>query len=244
MGTLLSLLKQRWFQIALAGFLGVTVGALFYPTKTITEKSEEKYKQEYDQKVQTLQTTHAVETKTLTDKIDAQEASYKQLQQETSSKLQKLTTENDNLKRTTHRQTYKLVKPDGTVIEKEIDDSDTESSKQMTTQIQQEFTQKISSIEQKYKTIHEQRSAELKKQYDQQLQQYKDTHVVTTDDKKTEKITEVNAKKLHIEAGMTTKLDEYLQASYSLWGPISVGAGVSASPHSFDEGRLGLGVSF
>ena len=59
-----------------------------------------------------------------------------------------------------------------------------------------------------------------------------------------EKIVEVNKKKLRPEIGVTTEKDLYLHATYTIWGPVFVGGGVSGTKTSFGDGRLGLGLEF
>lgn len=244
MEILLKLAQQKWIQLAGCLLLGITIGALFYPTKSITEKTTDTLKEQYSLKEQETQKVHDAETKKLTDQLTSEESSHKEFQEETSKKIQSLTTENDNLKKTTHHKTYKLIKPDGTIVETEMDDSDTESSKQVTTQIKQEFDQKVKSIEDKWKKIHEDRVAELTKTHDAEVKKLTDENKTLSETKTSEKTVEVNKKSLRTEVGVATNKNAYLHASYTLWGPMFIGGGVSGGHDGFDEGRLGLGIEF
>lgn len=234
---MIEILKNKYVQLGLALFVGITIGAVFYPTSKI----EEKYKSQYELKETELKQTHSAETQALTESLQKEEASHKSYQEETTKKISTLVTENSSLKSSIKKRKYKLIKPDGTIVEEEFEDSNTESSTSKITEIREEFNKKVSEIEDKWKKVHEERIAVIQKQFDEKLEKAKQESK-TVEQSRT---VETNQKKLGIEAGMTTERDYYAHGTYTLWGPvfIGVGADMNHTDKTMNNARFGLGVS-
>lgn len=244
MEKLQELAKQKWVQLLGALALGITVGAVFYPQSKTVEKTKTEMKEEYEAKEKITQEEHQKTVSSLQDKLDAEEKSHTEFEKTTTQKLESLTSENTQLKSSSRKTTFKLVKPDGTVVEKTLDESNSESTKSVITQVRTEFDEKVKSIEDKWKKIHEDRVAQMQSEFDAKVEKIKSEQKTTTVTVEKEKTVETNPKKLRPEIGITTNRDIYLHGTYSLWGPVFLGGGVSGTTHSFGEGRLGLGVEF
>jgi hypothetical protein len=237
--------QYDWFKITSALLLGAAIGVVFYPSKTITERETSKLRETYDLKISDIQKTHAEETKTLQNRVESEESARKTLEIETTKKVESLTQENKSLKQSSKKQKFKLVKPDGTIIEKEMEQSNSEEVSSVVTSIKEEFTNKVKSIEEKWKKVHEERIVELKKKFDQDVEKVKSEQKVVEKIVEKEKIVEVNKKKLRPEIGAVYNGDDllgYLHLSYPIVGPVFIGGGASANKTKFGEVQLGLGL--
>lgn len=244
MNLLTNLIQQKWFQLVACLLAGITVGALFYPQTRTEERVREEMKQEYTLKEEELSKKHSLETQELQEKLTTEENSHKEFESQTTHKIESLTTENTQLKQSSRKSKFKLIKPDGTIVEKEFEESNSESSQTVVTQIREEFDQKVKSIEDKWKKIHEERVSKMQAEFAEELKKAKaETNTVTVV-KESEKITETNKKKFRPEIGITTNKDIYGHVSYTIWGPMFLGGGVSGSTHGFGDARLGVGVEF
>lgn len=221
-------------QFLLVLLVGVAVGAIFYPTKHIEEREKEKHELE----TKTLNEQHARELSQLHETLDKTVSDSKQYRSETESKITKLTTENSTLRSRQRVSTYKLVKPDGTIEEKSFTETDVDESKQVVTSIQEEFKQKVASIETKWETIHKDRVAVLQKEFDSKEETYK--HQI--DELSKEKIVDINKKSFGVEAGVLTSLNYYGHATYDVFGPFFLGLHGQFGPSS--AAGVGLGLRF
>lgn len=240
-----ALWQYNWFKISSSAILGMVIGVVFYPSKTITERETLKLRESYELKISEIQKTHTEETKGLSEKLIAEESARKSLEVETSKKLELLTQENRSLKQSSKKQKFKLVKPDGTIIEKEMEQSDSEEVSSVVSSIKQEFSQKIKSIEERWKKVHEERVAELKKKFDQDIEKTKSEQKIVEKIVEKEKIVEVNKKKLRPEVGIAHDGDEfmgYFHLSYPVAGPVFIGGGASGNKTEFGEVQLGIGL--
>jgi hypothetical protein len=218
---------------------------VFYPTKSTVERETSKIKETYELKISEIQKTHLEETKVLGEKIASEEASRKSLEISTSKKLEALTQENRSLKISNKKQKFKLIKPDGTILEQEMEQSNSEEVTSIISSIKEEFNQKISSIEEKWKKVHEYRISALKKKFDQDLEKTKSEQKVVEKIVEKEKIVEVNKKKFRPEVGVAYDREDimgYLHLSYPVVGPVFIGGGVSGNNSKFGEVQLGLGL--
>ena len=237
------LLQNRYVQLALALFVGITLGAVFYPTKTIERSVEQKLEEEHSTRVENLRKEHREELKELSDRLTVQEAERRELQEETKRRISRLTTENRKLKESSKKQRFKLIKPDGTIIEKELEESNREETSRIVTQVREEFDRKVKSIEDRWKKAYRERLEKVKTQQSQEIAELKAEHRKQLTELKIEEKTTVNPKKLNIEAGLTTDREYHLHGSYTLWGPMSVGVGTAFSEEEFDHATFGLGIN-
>ena len=241
-----TLWQYDWFKITSSLIMGVIIGAIFYPTKTIIERETFKLKEAYELKIAELQKTHTEEIAKLNEKVIFEEKNRKSIELETSRKIELLTQENKSLKQSSKKQKFKLVKPDGTIIEKEMEQSNSEEVSSVVVSIKKEFNEKVKSIEDKWKKIHEERIVELKKKFDQDIEKTKSEQKVVEKIIEKEKIVEVNKKKLRPELGISYDKDKtmlgYFHLSYPISGPIFIGGGVSGNQTRVGEIQLGLGL--
>jgi hypothetical protein len=243
-----ALWQYDWFKITSSLIMGVIIGAIFYPTKTIIERETFKLKEAYELKIAELQKTHTEEIAKLNEKVIFEEKNRKSIELETSKKIELLTQENKSLKQSSKKQKFKLIKPDGTIIEKEMEQSNFEEVSGVVVSIKKEFNEKVKSIEDKWKKVHEERIVELKKKFDQDIEKTKSEQKVVEKIIEKEKIVEVNKKKLRPELGVSYNKDKialgYFHLSYPISGPIFIGGGVSGNQTRIGDVRLGLGLEF
>lgn len=243
-----TLWQYDWFKISSSLLLGAAIGVIFYPSKTITERETTKVKETYELKIHELEKTRAEEAQKFSEKLTTEESTRKTLEMETSKKLEILTQENRSLKQSSKKQKFKLIKPDGTIIEKELEQSNSEEVTSVVTQVRDEFNQKVKSLEDKWKKVHEERVAELKKKFEQDVEKIRDEYKASEKTVEKEKITEVNKKKLRAEAGVAYDGDKdllgYFHLSYPVVGPVFIGGGVSGAKTKLGEAQLGLGLEF
>lgn len=228
------LLTKEWVRLVGMLLLGVTIGALFYPTKRIEEKMTAKHQEE----MSALKEQHSKETKDLTEKYDSAVAESKSLKTESERKISKLTDEVKTLKAKTKSSTYKLVKPDGTIEERTFTESEIDESSHVVTQIQEEFKTKVEQIENRYAIIHAERVTAIKKEFDSKESSYKKT----IDELTKSKTVSVNEKRFGLEAGILTDKNYYGHATMDLWGPIFLGVHGELSQDKLNGNKMGAGV--
>jgi len=231
--------QYDWFKITSSLIIGGAIGVVFYPSKSITERETLKLKESYELKISEIQKTHSEESEQLNEKLSIQESQHKTVESEISKKVETLTQENSSLKQSSKKQKYKLVKPDGTIIEKELEESNSEQVTSVVTKVREEFNQKVKSIEDRWKKIHEERVVEIKKQYDQEIEKVKSEQKVVEKIVEKEKIVEINKKKLRSEVGVSYNNGAlgYVHMSYPVVGPIFIGGGISGNQTKFGDLR-------
>lgn len=229
------LLANPWVRYVVILMVGITIGALFYPTKHIEEKLTKIHQEEMAQ----LNEQHQTQMKSLVDLYAATVKEEKQIKEESDLKINKLTQENSTLKSRMRTSHYKLVKPDGTIEERDFSDSEVDQTQQVVTSIQTEFKQKVDSIEKKWSDIHQQRVTQIQTEFDSKEQSYKKT----IDELQKSKTVSVNEKSHGIEAGMMTNKDYYGHATMDLWGPMFIGVHGEVGPANPSVGA-GVGIRF
>jgi hypothetical protein len=226
---------SRGLQLALALLGGMAIGALMYPTRHI----EEKLSKTHEQEIATLNQQHQSELQSEKDSYSKLSGQFTQYQQESSAKISSLTTQVSTL--SSHKKTamYKVVHPDGTIEEKEFTSSDIDESNKVVTSVQQEFQTKINSIEKKWEDIHQQRVAELQKEYDSKEQTYKQT----IDTLQKSKVETINPKNFGLEAGVLANKDYYTHVTYDVFGPFFIGLQGQFGTTDSTAG-VGVGIRF
>ena len=226
------LLSKEWVRLVGVLLIGITIGALFYPTK----KVEEKITQKYEQEISNLKEVHAKESQDLVEKYAASLKENKELHVQTEQKISSLTSELKNLQSKQKTSYYKLIKPDGTIEIKKFSESEVNESSKVVTSIQQEFKTKIDQIESRYATIHKERVEKLQKDYDSKESEYKKTIAELTKSK----TVSVNEKRFGLEAGMMSNKNYYGHATADLWGPVFIG--VHGELGTNNDNKLGAGI--
>lgn len=215
----------------IVGFvLGGFVATVLLPSKTTIETMEKKHKLEI----------HELQKKneTLNEVLVKQENRHVEYQEETTGKIDKLIVENSRLRQSVKKRKFKLIKPDGTIIEKEYEESETEQATQVVTQVRQEFDRKVKSIENKWVKIHKERVVLIKQEYEKKLREAKE--------EKKSKETKVNEKKIIVEVGVEKDKELYIHSIYNLWGPFIIGSGssIDANTKTIEDLRIGVGINF
>ena len=228
-------IKNHTVQLAIAFIIGAIVTYFVYPTTQIEERISSKY----EKQLQETLTTHQSVVKSLREEIDIKEKAMSSYQESVAQTINTYESEIKELRIKTSEGTYKLIKPDGTIVEKTFKKSETEEYTAYVKTVQEEFNKKINSIEQKWLTIHKDAVSELKIKYDQdyekKLAEYKQT------DK--EKIIKSNMKTYGVEAGYTTQQEAYLHTTYTFWGPMFMGGHIQG-PTDGSSMSVGVGVGF
>lgn len=228
------LLTNIYVRYILILIVGITIGVIFYPTKSVVEKTSKKYEQE----IATLNEQHSQELKVVNESLDKSEAENKSLYEETDQKISSLTIQLSELKSKQKITTYKLVKPDGTVVERSFTENDVDQTSNTVTSVQQEFKQKIDAIEVKWSKIHEDKVTQISKEFDAKEQAYQKTIVSL----QTSKVTTVNQKQFGLEGGILTDRGYYGHVTMDLWGPVYVGLQGEFGIDS--KAGAGIGVRF
>lgn len=216
---------------------GIAIGAIFYPSKTITREVEARYESTIDR----LENEKKSEREQFAEILTKRETEHKEYRRETDQKMSSLRTENTELKQKTKETIVKIVKPDGTITEKTIRTSDTQVVSQIVTDIKQEFNEKVSSIEEKWKQVHEDRVKDIKKDYERQLEE-KQKEISYYSKKETIK---VNERKFGVSLGYTKNDTYFSSITYSVFGPFFLDVHLEADPKFVNSnGGVGLGFSF
>lgn len=230
---------SKVIQFVLVLLLGVAIGALFYPTKRIEERERQKHELE----TKTLNETHSKELSQVRDTLDKTTQEFKSQLSESEKKITKLTTENSTLKSSQKTAYYKLVKPDGTIEIKKFSETQVDESKQVITSIQEEFKQKVASIETKWETVHKERVEKLQKEFSSKEESYK--HQI--DELEKSKVVDINKKSFGAEVGVLTNLNYYGHVTYDVFGPFFLGLhaqfGLTPTAPSA-AGGAGIGLRF
>lgn len=230
------LLQKEWFRYLLVLFVGVTVGAIFYPTKHIEEKVSLKYEQE----ISKIKEEHLQEKTKIQEDYQERVKTVSSRLEESEKKVSQLNIQVRDLKSKQKTAYYKIVRPDGTIEIKKFTESEVSESTTVITQIQEEFKTKIAQIETKWSDIHKQRVTELQRQFDSKESEYKKT----IEELQKSKVVTVNEKRFGLEVGLMSNKNYYGHASMDLWGPVFVGLQGEVGENNDNKLGIGLGLRF
>lgn len=231
------MLKNKYVQITLALIIGGAIGAIFYPSKTITK--EETYK--YEQQIERLETEKKNLTSFYEKQITKEEKEHKEYKEEVTKKTESLREENFQLKQKVSEKRFKIVRPDGTIEEKWFKDSETDVVSSTVTKIKSEFTRKVIQIESKWKKIHEQRIKKIKESYDKRIASSESKRITAT--KKTK--IEVNKRSFGLSLGYTSEQKYFSSIMYDVYGPFFLDLHLGATRDLTDkEAGIGIGMRF
>lgn len=225
---------------------GVVLGVVFYPSTQKEESIRQKIVQEYELKQQQTSESFLQEKQQLNEKLIAEQ--QKQLQYESSvqKQLSSLKNENQQLKQSAKKQTIKIVKPDGTIVEQSSEEFNSESITSIQEQMQEEFESQLKATEIKWMSIHTERVQELQQNYETKLKVVTDENSKIKQELEEKSKTIINIKKFRPEIGISTLKEIYAHASYNVIGPLNVGGGISgdivSNNKKFGEARIGVGV--
>lgn len=229
------LLKHKYAAPVIALLVGMAIGAIFYPSKSITREVVSKY----EEKIERLENEKRdIEFKSQTELFN-KEVQFSQKKSELQNKISSLTTENTRLKRKTKETMIKIIKPDGTITEKSYKESDTEIVSQIVIDIKQEFTEKVTSIENKWKDVHEKRVVAIKDKYDKQLSEKQ--HII--DEYRKRETIKINERKFGVSLGYTNYDKYFSSISYDVFGPFFLDLHLE-SDSGFRDSGAGVGIGF
>jgi hypothetical protein len=208
-------LKNQYIRYILTLLVGITIGVVFYLSKRVEEKLSLKYEQE----IASLKEAHSKETSNLNEKFIQISNETKSYKVEQELKVTKLTSEIKNLQSKQKTSYFKVIKPDGTIEIKKFTESEVNESSQVITQVQEEFKQKVESIEQKWSSLHKERVLKIENEFNSKESEYKKT----IEELQKSKVTTTNQKRFSLEAGILSNKDYYGHVSMDIWGPIYIG---------------------
>lgn len=229
---------NAWARYVILFMAGCAVGAIFYPSKTIKEEERQKY----EERISKLTEINENLTKDFSDKLDKKEQEVIRIETELQSRIVSLTTEIRDLKSKVKTSYYKLVKPDGTIEERRFTESEVDESTKVIVSIREEFNLKISQIEEKWSTIHQERVVKLTKEYNEKVKVYEE-RIAELEKSREVKINERNT---GFELGYLSSNRYYLHVTRDLFGPVFLGVhsqtnlGLLAAPDFAVGGGLGL----
>lgn len=229
------LLQNMYFRYVLVLLIGITVGVVLYPTKSVEETIKKRYEKELIAKTQEFNT----QLKTQAELIDNMFQKHTEYRENSFKKYAEYESRISILLAKTKESTFKLVKPDGTVVEKTFKSSETSETTEYIKQVKEEFNRKVQSIENKWMRIHTERIETLNKTQEKKLEEYRRQ----VDEEYANKVTKTNEKKFYTEFGYTKEKKYYLHNSYALWGPIFVGSHLDGKEDGTDiGGGVGVGI--
>ncbi len=226
------LLKNRSVQLGLALLIGATIGALFYPTSRV----EERVRKEYQEKVEIERSEKETLRQKFTEQIDEMKEERTTRIVETTKKVAKLTYQVRELQSKKKETYYKIVRPDGTIEIRKFKESEVNESTKVITSVREEFDQKVTEIESRWKRVHIKRVKDLKKDFDMKENIYK----TIISKMESERITETNAKKYGLEAGYLSSKQYYFHGNIDVFGPVFIG--IHTQTDFAAEYALGAGV--
>lgn len=228
------LLEKQSVRYVLCLLAGVSIGAIFYPTKTVEERVSKKYELEMSK----MKEAYSTEKSSLREELTKLSGQYRSYKEQTDSKLVRNLEEIRDLKRKQKTSYYKIVRPDGTVEIKKFSETEVDESTKVVEKIQQEFKVKIADIENKWEQTHRRRVAELESSfkeregsYQKRISELESTKTVT-----------VNQKRFTLDVGALTTKNYYGHFTMDLWGPLVIGVhGQLGDSNAFGAG---IGIRF
>lgn len=192
------------------------VGISYEYNKRKIEETKETYKEKLK------------EEKEIRDSLKEEISEQRELNIELTKRTVILTDENRELKESSKKSRFKLIKPDGTIVEREYEETNREEVSRIVTNIRQEFDTKVKTIENRWKKVYKQRVIELKKERDLYKEKYTSLEEETS--------RKINEKRFTISIGKTIKDNQYIHTTYNFSGPFIISAG------TIDTGEVLLGV--
>lgn len=225
--------KNKFFYPVVCLLVGMAIGAIFYPSKSIHREEVSKY----EAKIEKLENEKKQITSDFKANLLIQENMFKEEKRELSHKVSSLTTENTQLRQKVKERIVKIITPDGTIREETVRESDTQIVSQIVTDIKQEFNEKVASIENRWKTVHEKRVVQIKENYEKQLAEKQ--HIIDQYSKK--ETIEVNRRSFGLSIGYTVDDTFYSSVLYDVYGPFFLDLHVESN-RQFNDRNLGLGI--
>lgn len=231
----MKILNNKIIRYAVILLIGGAIGAIFYPSKTITKEETFKLKQ----KIERLETEKKNITAFYEKQINETKIENRKFKEEANKKSDYLKEENFKLKQKVSEKRFKIVKPDGTIEEKWFKDSETDATSSTIARIKSEFSKKIKETENKYKRIHEQRIKKIKEKFSKKLALHESHQIEKI--KKTK--TEINKRSFGLSLGYTSNKRYFSSVMYDVYGPFFLNLHLESNKNLTNtETGLGIGM--
>jgi BMFP domain-containing protein YqiC len=238
------LMNNRIIQWIICVAIGIAVGVVFNPSKKEYETKIQEMTQTYEKQIQIIQDETAVKVEQLIQQASNTESSYKQTIAELDKKIVSISQENTQLKQTSKVVTYKIVKPDGTIIETSSTTTTNEVISQISKQMDEQLNKKIAETETKYKQQYESQLKTSTEQYQASLKTIQTEYDLKIQKLIDQKIVVTNEKKLGVALGIQSDSKAFLNASYDIWGPVFVDSHIGIDMNKNWVVGAGIGVRF
>jgi hypothetical protein len=239
MNKLITYIKNnKWVSYGVTLFVGVCVGALFYPSKTIIKE----VKVEDITRITKLEKELTNTKKQYEEKLFQEQTENRQREETLTKKITSLDTEIRVLKSKVKTSYYKLVKPDGTIEERKFTESEVDESTKVIKSIQEEFIYKITEIENRWMSIHRDRVLQLQVEHKKETDSYKEQIKKMEEYEKVE----INKRSTQFEIGLLSNKNYYLHVTRDLFSPVFIGVhtqtnfGLLANPEFAVGGGVGM----
>lgn len=224
-------------RIVIALIVGIAIGAIFYPSKTIETTERQRYEERIQKEVdysRQLQQDHQ-------EKVLAIQGESLQQQEQLNAKIQKQKTEISSLKSRVSERTFKLVKPDGTIEERSFRESELSKDTTIVTTIRAEYDRKIKQTEERYKKVYAERLQSLVENVKKKTKEQEEK---IAELERTKKV-EINKSNTRLGVGVTTDQGYYGLVERDIFGPVFIHGIFQVNPDINDQsGGLGIGIKF
>jgi len=231
------LLELEWVRYVGILIIGMAIGAVFYPSKTITTEETSKFEQE----IEKLKTEKQKMFSEMHASLHKEQLSSLKYKEESQKRFSSLKQENFKLKSRVKEKRFKIIRPDGTIEEKWFKESETDVVSSVVTSIKSEFTRKVSSIEKKWKSIHKTRVEKIKSEYEKKIIEATKTKSSTHKKSKTE----INKRSFGVSLGVTNDDSYFSSVSYDIFGPVFLDLHLESDKQfGGQEAGIGIGLRF
>lgn len=231
-----NIVNNKWFHITIALIIGAIIGVVFYPSKRIEEELTHKHQLELEK----ISTENKIIVKNINNQLDKIINEYSSYKQQVNNKYESYESKIKELQSTTKESTYKLVKPDGTIIEKTFKESEIIESENYVKSIRYEFDSKVESIENKWMTIHQEKITAIKEEYTKKTEEKKKELEYLY----TKRVESINQSRYHTSLGYDTDNRFYISGGVIIIGPIFIDMHIESDKELNKAAGLGIGVRF
>lgn len=229
--------KNQTVRLLAVFIVGLAVGAIFYPSKSIKEEERQRYEARIEKEIQYSRTLE----KQYQEKIAEESKESRKREEQLRATITSQKTEISKLQAKVSERTFKIVRPDGTIEEKTFKESEINKDTSVVSTIRAEFDRKVTEIEDRWKKVYTERLLVIKDQTDAKLKE-KDHRIAELERSRT---VEINKRNFGVSVGMTNKKDYYGTVHRDVAGPIFIQGLIQTNPDNNDSrGGIGIGLSF
>ena len=212
--------------------LGISIGAIFYPSKTVTEEVQV----ENTEKIERLTKELSRVQEEYREKLSQEQGVRKEQKEEYNRKMHSMKTEIRTLQKKVKTSYYKIVKPDGTIEERRFTESEVNESTKVITEIREEFTKKVHIIENRWLKIHTERITKIEKNHLKETREYEER----IEKLKKKKVVKINEKSTDFAVGILNDKTYYINMTQDIFGPFFLGVQTQTN---FGDSKWKLGGS-